>query len=130
MSMTLEAPIAEDRLPRRTKPYTASEYLESLRDGREGAALRCSAIFFVATPLVQHGGGVKMVPYSIRSEPPSVLALEPTVEVASTRRNSRHTLQWSEARSRGSVASTVGRVQRFKGSIAQARFQPCEPSYP
>ena len=34
----------------------------------------------------------------------------------------RHTLQRSEARSRGSVASTVGRVQRFKDSIAQARF--------
>src|SRR5215467_7501834 len=39
----------------------------------------------------------------------------------------RHTLQRSEARSRGSVASTVGRVQRFKDSIAQARFQSCEP---
>ena len=39
----------------------------------------------------------------------------------------RHTLQRSEARSRGSVASTVGRVQRFQDSISQARFQPCEP---
>jgi hypothetical protein len=30
----------------------------------------------------------------------------------------RHTLQLSEARSRGSVASTVGRVQRFNDAIA------------
>jgi hypothetical protein len=45
----------------------------------------------------------------------------------------RHTLQRSEARSRGSVASTVGRVQRFKGSIARreapsgvdAKICPC-----
>ena len=37
-------------------------------------------------------------------------------------RHRAHTLQRSEARSRGSVASTVGRVQRFKDSIAQARF--------
>jgi hypothetical protein len=62
--------------------------------------------------------------------------LEPTAEVASSRRNSasyvvlhylphqllddrpRHTLQRSEARCRGSVASTVGRVQRFKDAIA------------
>src|SRR5262249_38408082 len=33
----------------------------------------------------------------------------------------RRTLQRLEARSRGSVASTVGRVQRFQDSIAQAR---------
>ena len=31
----------------------------------------------------------------------------------------RHTLQRSEARSRGSVASTVGRVQRFKDAIPE-----------
>src|SRR5262249_32845441 len=42
----------------------------------------------------------------------------------------RHTLQRLEAPSRGSVASTVGRVQRFQDSIAQARSQSCEPSYP
>ena len=39
-----------------------------------------------------------------------------------------HTLHRSEARSRGSVASTVGRVQRFTDAIAQAspsgRLQP------
>ena len=37
-------------------------------------------------------------------------------------RHRAHTPPRSEARSRGSVASTVGRVQRFKGSMAQARF--------
>jgi hypothetical protein len=39
----------------------------------------------------------------------------------------RHTLQRSEARSRESVVSTVGRVQRFKDSIAQARIQSPVP---
>src|SRR6478752_10329953 len=82
----------------------------------------------------------------IRSEPPSVLRVKGdcggrlfTAKLAVVVHNvlhqllddrPRHTLQRSEARSRGSVASTVGRVQRFTDSIAQARFQPCEPPYP
>src|SRR5262249_5846716 len=98
------------------------------------------------TPLVQAGGAVKMVPYSTRSEPHSVPCARADCggrlftakfvvvvhyllhQVLDDR--PRHTLQRSEARSRGSVASTVGRVQRFQDSIAQARFQPCEPSSP
>ena len=88
-------------------------------------------------------GWVKMVRTPL--DPKRVQCFTPA-DVASSLRNSasqciisrincstirpRHTLQRSEARSRGSVASTVGRVQRFQDSIAQARFQPCEPSYP
>ena len=92
---------------------------------------------------VQHGPRVELDPCSTRAEPPSVLhvradyggrlftaKLGVVVDYLSHQLlddRPRHTLQRSEARSRGSVASTVGRVQRFKGSIAQARFQSCEP---
>jgi hypothetical protein len=90
-------------------------------------------------------GGVELARCPVVANRRQCFTLELTTEVASSRRNSpsyciicrincstirpRRTLQRSEARSRGSVASTVGRVQRFKDSIAQAR-QPCEPSYP
>jgi hypothetical protein len=77
----------------------ALQRLHRLRPGRRILGrqlvlgrLTCGAEFAgqsMLTPRpVQHGGGVEMVPYSTRSEPPSVLALEPTAEVASTRRNS------------------------------------------
>ncbi len=35
MSTTLEAPIAATKPQQRSKPFTSSEYLDSLRDGRE-----------------------------------------------------------------------------------------------
>jgi 4-hydroxyphenylacetate 3-monooxygenase len=35
MSLTLEAPATATKPQRRTKPFTSSEYLDSLRDGRE-----------------------------------------------------------------------------------------------
>jgi len=50
------------------------------------------------------------------------IAPEPTAEVASLGDRPRYTLQRSEERSRGFVASAVRRVQRFKDSMAQARF--------
>src|SRR5215831_549380 len=94
-------------------------------------------------PAVQHGPRVELVPRSTRSERPSVLRARAdcggrlfTAKLAVVVHyladqllddRPRHTLQRLEAPSRGSVASTVGRVQRFQDSIAQARFQPCEP---
>ena len=91
---------------------------------------------------VQHGGGVKLDNIQVVDlNRRSVLRVRADCAgrffVGSTpgrmkrwHDRPRHTLHRSEARSRGSVASTVGRVQRFKGSIAQARLQSCEPSYP
>src|SRR5512135_1636957 len=35
MSLTLEAPAATTKPQQRSKPFTSSEYIESLRDGRE-----------------------------------------------------------------------------------------------
>src|SRR6516225_3013995 len=82
-------------------------------------------------PAVQRGPWVDWSPCSSPPEPPSVLRarsdcggrlftakLAVVVDYLSHQLRDdrpRHTLQRSEARSRGSVASTVGWVQRFKG---------------
>ena len=80
---------------------------------------------------VHRGGGVELVACFTRPEPRSVLRARAdcggrlfTAKLAVVLHylphqllddRPRHTLQRSEARSRGSVASTVGWVQRFKG---------------
>ena len=85
-------------------------------------------------PAFQHGRGVEFVAVLKGPEPPSVLRARSdcggrlfTAKLAVVVHyllhqllgdRPRHTLQHSEARFRGSVAGTVGRVQRFKEAIA------------
>jgi hypothetical protein len=79
---------------------------------------------------VQRGGGVVLIPGSSRIETPSVLhvradyggrlltAKVPVIHYLLHQLLDDRPRQRSKARSRGSVASTAGRVQRFKDAIA------------